>query len=100
MSLTTEIPKEMKFAGNPNDKIRELLHKAGIQWDGHVTNGSLEAQVQVIAEWFDAFVQEVKNQLKVAGDFGEFDHFDGDEYGEQIAIRILKKVRESYGIKS
>jgi len=81
--------------------LKEELHRAGTVFDGHVTNGSLEAQVQVVNEWLDDFVQEVKNQLKVAGDFGKFEEHEINEEAllpEYVAIEIMKKVKESYGI--
>lgn len=32
--------------------LRDELTKAGNAYDGHVTNGSLAAQVEVIQDWF------------------------------------------------
>lgn len=81
--------------------LREALQEAATKFDGrpgelpgHVTNGSMEAQVKVIREYLDEFVQEVKSRLKTAGDFGRFD--EPGQYGEYVAIEILKKVREKY----
>jgi hypothetical protein len=34
--------------------MREKLHKAGITFDGHVTNGSLDAQIKVIVDFLES----------------------------------------------
>jgi len=34
--------------------VREKLHKAGTTYDGHVTNGSLDAQIKVIVEFLES----------------------------------------------
>lgn len=31
--------------------LREMLHEAGTKYDGHVTNGSLAAQVDAVISW-------------------------------------------------
>lgn len=77
-------------------ELRDQLHKAGVYADDHVTNGSLDAQDTVITQFLTELFKSIRAELKAAGDFGEFDHFDGDEYGEQVAIRIVKRVEESY----
>jgi len=74
--------------------LREELSDAGFTFDGHVTNGSLEAQVAVFKRHLQEFVQQVKSELKTAGDFGKFD--DNECYGEYIAIEILKRAEEKW----
>lgn len=39
------------------EQLRERLAKAGTQYDGHVTNGSLKAQMAVIEEELRANVE-------------------------------------------
>lgn len=34
--------------------MREELHKAGITFDGHVTNGSLNAQIKTIVAFLES----------------------------------------------
>jgi hypothetical protein len=34
--------------------MREELHKAGTTFDGHVTNGSLDAQIKAIVDFLES----------------------------------------------
>jgi hypothetical protein len=76
------------------NELDEKLHQAGIQYDGHVTNGSLLKLRETVLAYMEDFISAVKADLKAAGDFGRFDN--EDEYGEYVAIEILKKVKEKY----
>lgn len=73
--------------------MKEELHKAGTTFDGHVTNGSLDAQIKVVGE----FLREVKSELKAAADFGEFE--DPNKYPEYVAIEVLKRTANKKGIE-
>lgn len=80
-------------------ELREALHKAGTTFDGHVTNGSMEAQVKVVGEYLEEFFASLKAELKAAGDFGLFKEelpSVDRPYPEYVAIEVLKKVREKY----
>jgi|SRR5579864_2208965 len=86
------------ISGTCSTPFIETLHKAGIVYDGHVTNGSLQAQTQVVSE----LLREFKSELKVAGDFGLFkDHLRDEDrpYPEYVCIEVLKKFAESRGLK-
>lgn len=84
--------------------FREELHSAATKFDGHVTNGSLEAQVQVVQNYLEEIFKSLIGELKTAGDFGLFRDHEciKDEYletlplPEYIAIEVLKKAREKY----
>jgi hypothetical protein len=88
-----EIPKNVP-EGFFTTELYEKLHRAGTQYDGHVTNGSLSSTYATVLAYLDDFCSSVKADLKAAGDFGRFD--EPGTYGEYIAIEVLKKVREKY----
>jgi hypothetical protein len=78
--------------------FKERLQQAATKFDGHVTNGSIEAQMELVIE----LLREIKSAFKTAAAFGEFDAFDTSEdkgtYPETVAIEILKGVAEKHGI--
>jgi hypothetical protein len=79
--------------------FKERLQQAATKFDGHVTNGSIEAQMELVIE----LLREIKSALKTAGDFGEFNRFgtggDKEIYPETVAIEIIKGVVEKHGIE-
>jgi len=97
-NVTGPSPTKAVVSGTCSTPFIEKLHRAGTRYDGHVTNGSLEAQTQVISE----LLREFKSELKVAGDFGLFkDDLNHDDrpYPEYVCIEVLKKFAESRGLK-
>lgn len=87
------------------DEVKEQLHKTGTTYDGHVTNGSIEAQVRyvekLVRQELQAFALNLKSALKCAADFGHFE--DNDErpvpYPENVAIEVLKELGKAYNLE-
>jgi hypothetical protein len=79
--------------------FKEQLQAAGTKFDGHVTNGSIETQMELVVE----LLREIKSAFKSAAAFGEFDAFDTSEdkgtYPETVAIEIMRGVAQKHGIK-
>jgi hypothetical protein len=73
--------------------LADQLTEAGAKYDGrHVTNGSCEAQVNVVR----TLLREIKSRLKLRGDFGEFS--TDIKYPEIIACEIIDEVAKEYGL--
>lgn len=78
-------------------EFKDRLHEAGALFDGHVTNGSLAAQVEVVRDLVQEFAKSIRSELKAAGDLGRFREELKDEdrpYPEYVAIEMVKKVEE------
>jgi hypothetical protein len=86
------------------EQFKEALYNAGSTFDGHVTNGSIDAQMQLIEnkirKELQTFALNLKAELKAAGDFGRFDlSSDAVCYPEYTAIEVLKEVGKKYGLE-
>jgi hypothetical protein len=60
------------------EELKEALSQAGSTFDGHVTNGSIEAQMQVIEECFRLFESK---EAAAAGVQSAYESAEEDGYG-------------------